>query len=231
MKMEDRGIRIANKILDGILTVFFCLVISVGFYIMIDAKQVYLQAEQYQLSHRKPELPAEEVLKEISGNAIGRITIDDTPVDYPVLQSDNNLEYLSKDPDGNYSMAGSIFLDFRNKPDFTDPYNIIYGHHMPDGLMFGALDAFADPSYFASHRRGTLFLKGRELAFYTSAFLIVRADIPEIFEPGYQRDFSQFLSEHALQFDPGSLTGHFLALTTCTEQGDSNREVLLISLK
>ena len=228
--MGEKGIRVISKVSDGILTVFLSLVVFVGIYIIIDAKYVYSQAQKYQLHNQKPEVITEETLKEISGNAIAWITIDDTPIDYPILQSGNNMEYLSKGPDGNYSMAGSIFLDCRNKPDFSDSYNLVYGHHMPDGLMFGALDAFADPSYFASHRSGTLYLKGESVGFKTSAYLVVRADLPEIFEIDGRKDLLQFLSDKAKQFDPDSLTGHLLALTTCTEQGDLNREVLLLSL-
>lgn len=39
------------------------------------------------------------------------LTIDDTKIDYPVMQGKDNTEYLNKDPYGDYALAGSIFLD------------------------------------------------------------------------------------------------------------------------
>ena len=64
----------------------------------------------------------EETLREISGYAVAWLTVDDTKIDYPLCQCDDNKFFLNHDPQGNYSLAGSIFLDFRNNPDFTDRY-------------------------------------------------------------------------------------------------------------
>ncbi|MCR5793722.1 MAG: class B sortase, partial [Solobacterium sp.] len=69
-----------------------------------------------------------------------RLVIDDTGIDFPVMQGSDNTEYLTKDPDGNYSVCGSVFLDCRNSADLSDPYNLVYGHHMRGQYMFGALD-------------------------------------------------------------------------------------------
>ena len=67
-----------------------------------------------------------------------------------------NYEYLNKDPYGEFSLSGSIFLDARNDPDFKDDYSLIYGHHMEKGAMFGALDDFQDRAYFDQRRSGTV---------------------------------------------------------------------------
>lgn len=220
-----------GRLFEAGLVLLFLMAAAVGIYIMIDANYVYSGAREYQeLRNYLPEEERrEEVLRTVSGNAVAWVSVDETPVDYPILQAEDNMEYLSKDPDGNYSMAGSIFLDFRNRADFSDPYNIVYGHHMPEKLMFGALDDFADPQYFESHRSGTLYLPEKQYSFQTAAFLVVDAGCEEIFETETGTDFSSFCEANALNWHPESMTEHLTALTTCAED-DRFREVLLLAL-
>ena len=92
---------------------------------------------------------------------VGWLTVDGTSIDYPVMQGGNNLTFLNRNPYGEFSLSGSIFLDSRNSPDFSDEYSIIYGHHMAYGKLFGALDAFLDETYTSSHRSRTLLI-GRD---------------------------------------------------------------------
>lgn len=228
----QKVLKVANRIFDFLLLLIFLSAAGVGVYIMIDSRSVYQGAKDYkELRNYLPEKEvSEEVLKEISGDAIAWITINESPIDYPILQSDNNMDYLSKDPEGNYSMAGSIFLDFRNRADFSDPYNIVYGHHMPNKLMFGALDDFSDPGYFEEHREGVLNLPDRNITFRTAAFLVVPAGSEEIFEPDSGIDLASFLAQRASIFYPEDLTARLAALTTCAED-DRFREVLILSLE
>jgi sortase B len=87
---------------------------------------------------------------------IGWIKIPDTVIDYPVMQASDNSYFLNTDPFGEYSLTGSIFLDSRCSPDFSDRFSVIYGHHMDYGKMFGSLDDFLNEPYMKSHRTGTL---------------------------------------------------------------------------
>lgn len=59
------------------------------------------------------------------------------PISYPVVQAKDNDFYLEKGFDKKYSKAGTLFLDYRSKADTMDGHNIIYGHNMGDGSMFG----------------------------------------------------------------------------------------------
>lgn len=67
------------------------------------------------------------------------IHIEAILVDHPVLQSPDNEYYLTRDLDLSYKAMGSIFFDFRNHTDFSDPNTIIYGHNFDNGLMFSNL--------------------------------------------------------------------------------------------
>ena len=68
------------------------------------------------------------------------LTVYDTDIDYPVVQGENDLYYASYDIYKRPSLTGAIYLAAGNSPYFTDSYNLIYGHHMDSGAMFGGLD-------------------------------------------------------------------------------------------
>lgn len=55
------------------------------------------------------------------------------------MQGEDNMEYLNKDPYGDYSLSGSIYMDSRNTSDMSDDYLLLYGHHMENDYMFGSI--------------------------------------------------------------------------------------------
>ncbi len=161
--MSRKMIVFADKVFDRIVILASLLFFLVCIYAMYDAAMVYYNANDSSVLKYKPDLNNPEILREISEDAIAWITVDNTKIDYPVMQGKNNKEYLNKNPFGRYSLSGSIFLDARNKSDFSDRYSLLYGHHMDYGAMFGALDEFKDKEYFDSHRTGQLITVGGTL--------------------------------------------------------------------
>lgn len=84
-----------------------------------------------------------KALKEINTDIKGWITFKNAPINYPVLESEEDgvgyQYYLHRDYDKSYSFAGSIFIDYRSK-DSVDSRNILtHGHSMNDGSMYKAL--------------------------------------------------------------------------------------------
>lgn len=84
-------------------------------------------------------------------DVIGWIYLENTPINYPVVQSGDNAYYLKHLFDGSYNSAGCIFLDSRNKSDFTDRNSIIYGHHMKNGTMFSDLTEYKSQAFYEEH--------------------------------------------------------------------------------
>lgn len=78
-------------------------------------------------------------LKKINSDVIGWIKIDNTTINYPIVQSIDNEYYLKKDIYKEYDQCGSIFMDYKNKINFTDKNTVIYGHHIKKGIMFADL--------------------------------------------------------------------------------------------
>lgn len=90
-----------------------------------------------------------EALYAQNSDLIGWIKMADS-VDYPVLYRDNSF-YMDHDFYGQYSQAGSIFLDARNTADMNDSAMLIYGHNMRSGEMFGDLDDYRETAYLCKY--------------------------------------------------------------------------------
>lgn len=92
-----------------------------------------------------------DALHAVNTDVIGWLYCEDTVIDYPVLQGENDDQYLRHLYDGSYNTNGSIFVEALNRRDFRDANTIIYGHHMRSGAMFGGLDKWEDQAYYEAH--------------------------------------------------------------------------------
>lgn len=119
-----------------------------------DLDPALLQAEKKYLRDLRLLAPIRidfDSLLEANEDVKGWIYCDDTNINYPVLHGETNNTYLRHTYDGNYNIAGSIFIETDNDPDFKDYNTIVYGHHMNDGSMFAGLDQWADQEYYEKH--------------------------------------------------------------------------------
>ncbi len=74
-----------------------------------------------------------------------------TPIDYPVVQCGNNSYYMDRMFNRKANKAGTLFVDYRNLPDFADPNTLIYGHHMRDSSMFHSLTDYESRGFYDAH--------------------------------------------------------------------------------
>ena len=98
-------------------------------------------------------LPREEFESLLNRNkdVIGRISIEGTKIDYPVLY-DGAHYYLNHDIDHNKVTAGSIYLDPSNNPERDDLHYLIHGHNMKNGTMFKDIVKYKNESFFYKNR-------------------------------------------------------------------------------
>ena len=78
-------------------------------------------------------------LKSINNEVIGWVSVSNTNVDYPFVQHSDNSYYLTHSFYKDKNNAGWVFMDYRNKTDFSDMNSILYAHGRVDGTMFGSL--------------------------------------------------------------------------------------------
>ena len=83
-----------------------------------------------------------------SPDTVAWITGEDTPIDYPVMHTDNNEYYLSYLYSGEENRYGALFADCRN--------TVIYGHNMKNDAMFGSLMGYKQ-AYYEEHPTMTLY--------------------------------------------------------------------------
>ena len=215
-----------NTIYDDLLILALVLILLVVIYSAYDTGYIFKQAADDSYTRFRPDRVNAAGIEEspITDAMVGWVTIDGTSIDYPIMQGDDNLEYLNKDPAGNYSLSGSIFLDSRNSPDFTDPYSVIYGHHMQYGRMFGALDSFLDEGYLTEHSTGRLMVgKNGETIYKLKVILAVHADAKEelVLDAADNEAVRRILLEKGYNED-----NRILGMVTCTDAASSERTVL-----
>lgn len=244
--------RFALRLLNGVYglavsAVILTVAVFAGYSIW-DNMQVYRKAEnvQNQIRQLRPEIDEEgrpnfDELSAVNEDVVAWITVGGTNIDYPVLQGEDNLKYMNKDVYGEFSLAGSIFLDYRNKPDFSDNYSLIYGHNMDKHLMFGDLALFKDKAFFAENKDAILLMiNGISQDLGVVSILQVSAGTDEIFNPFHWskdlKGLSDFLKENSiwyhsdmiekLELNPNKYG--IVALATCSDGNTNDRTVLIL---
>lgn len=228
-----KTIRIVDDITDKILRLFFVLLLLISLWFIYDSYYVFNHSTADSVIGFKPTRDNPGTLGELSDDVVAWITIDETTLDYPIMQGEDNSVYLNKDPYGEYSLAGSIFLDSRNDPMFRDEYSLVYGHHMAGGYMFGCLDKFAEETYFNEHRTGLLTLvDGTMYEVRSFAFFYCDASDDEIFNISFEMDNDariQWIKERSTFFEAPS-NSHIVLFSTCTSPLSTNRTILAVEI-
>lgn len=83
-------------------------------------------------------------------DTVGWINVSNTNINYPVVQTANNEDYLDKAFDGTKNQAGWLFADFRNDMKNFDKNTIIYGHSRLNQTMFGSLLNVLNKSWYTN---------------------------------------------------------------------------------
>lgn len=211
---EERAYAIVNHVVDFFITAVIVVAMIIGGY------SFYI----YQRQLHKADIGYTGYTMEQLG-AVGWITIDHTDIDYPIMQGKTNTEYLNRNPLGEMSLSGSIFLDSASKSDFSDPYSIIYGHHMTQGKMFGALDAYHDNGYLKKHATGLLKTrKGKTYSLKIVSCISISGKNQTVFD--VQQNISDKRKE-LIRLSP-ELAGNkkILALSTCQDTETDERTVV-----
>ena len=183
-----------------------------------------------------------EELKGINPDICAWIKIDNTRINFPVVQGTNNLEYLNKNAYGDEAIYGSIFIDSRNKNDFSDTYTLFYGHHMNDGNMLGDLDLFENEGFFDKNQTGELFTSDKKYSLKILAYIVVNQTDDFIFDPEQwneenEEELIDYVKENAdclddeVNWDSNNVKEKFLALSTCSSKAEDKRSVLILEVE
>lgn len=223
--------RKTERLVDKLVLLLSVFLTILGLYFLTDALYVFHNSAAVGMNKFRYEVESDPSLfKEISGNCIGWIWIEDTNIDYPLMQGETNSTYLNLNPYGEYSIGGSIFLDYRNDPLLGDSYSLVYGHHMNNGIMFGGLDKFYDEAYFKAHPTGKLYLaSGETYEMHFFSTMLTDANQEVIFNPQGSASVLWHAKENSsIYLEPEN--EHIIALSTCKDPGSTTRTVVLATL-
>ena len=87
-------------------------------------------------------------LKRENSDIVGWLNVNNTNVNYPFVQTNNNNYYLNHSIDKTYNEAGWLFLDYRNDSSLNNKNSIIYAHSRLDKSMFGSLSKVLKQSWY-----------------------------------------------------------------------------------
>ncbi len=235
--------RAGNRILNLMVAIFVVVALGYSSYALWDTYNVYRGAFlnsdllQYKPSGQVGEdNPTLEELMAINDDVLGWIVIDNTHIDYPVVRGKDDMEYVNKDVYGDFSLSGSIFLASQNERDFSDRYNLIYGHHMDNGAMFGDIMEFLDERYFKDHRTGTLYLPSTTYGIELWACISTDAYDDNVFAVSNKRTepeiakFIDYVKENALYIhDDMDVTSYdkMIAMSTCVDAATNGRAIMI----
>ncbi|MBC1481065.1 class B sortase [Listeria seeligeri] len=204
--------------------------------ILDDAKSVY--TKQVTAKSVNGEVREEvKSLQKLNKDMAGWITLEDTEIDYPILQSIDNSYYLHHNYKNEQARAGSIFKDYRNTNEFLDKNTIIYGHNMKDGSMFADLRKYLDKDFLAAHptfsyESALQNYKVEIFAVYetTTDFYYIETEFPE------KQDFANYLQkvklESIYQTDVQvTAKDRIITLSTCDTEKDYQKGRMVVQGK
>lgn len=181
-----------------------------------------------------------EALQAINPDIYAWIAIDDTFVDFPVVQrADDDLYYMDHNSDLKYSSAGALFTEHEyNTTDFTDPVTVIYGHDLRSGTMFGNLQKdFTNEKFLEKDPVIDIYLPDRHLQYqvfssvpYSPEHILYDRDFADknVYKDFF-RQISKIDDDLATNVDTYSpkYGDRVLVLSTCLKSDPSQRFIVM----
>lgn len=231
----------------GAIFIFSIIQIGRTLYDYHHAGQIYSGLQAQYVQRAAPEADIGEQVETVSApiqvdfralmqendDIVGWLYCADTPINYPVVQSADNNDYLRRDLQGNYLASGTLFVDFRCQAiDVTQNY-IIHGHNMKDTTMFGTLINYGEQAYYDQHP--VLYFLTPEKDYFIELFAgYVIESVSEVYTPEFDdaQTFGAFLQQVRAKSSFTSdvtvtETDHIVTLSTCSYAFNNARYVVL----
>ena len=185
-------------------------------------------------------LPEYELIHQKNQKLIGWVKIDNTIIDYPVMQTVNNEYYLDHNFNQEEDRNGCIFMDYQCDVIKGCDNIILYGHHMKSGKMFGTLNKYSKQSYYEEHptiQFDTIYEKGTYQVMYVFRSKVyseeeVTFKYYQFINAASEMEFDSAMNEMAALslYDTGVTAAYgdkLLTLSTCDHQEKKGRFVVV----
>ena len=228
---DDSNIQDGNKILDAI-------VIDNNDNKNIEVVPDSNSESKEEETIKKPELMLKiDALKQENSEVVGWIKIEDTKINYPVMQGVDNEFYLSHNYKKEKNIEGSIFVD--KSYDFSKPSTnlLIYGHRYPGGTVFEDLKKYTDESFYKNHQTIKFTTSNEESEYEIIAVFLSRVyykNETDVFRYYYfidaanEEEFNYYInnSKESSLYDTGKTAVYgdaLMTLSTCAHYTENGR--------
>lgn len=176
-----------------------------------------------------------EILNKKNSDTVGWLTVNNTKIDYPVVQGKDNDYYLKHDFYKNSTSVGWVFMDYRNNSKVLDDNTIIYGHKMKSGIMFGTLQNALQKSWYTN--------KENQIITFDLPDNEMKWQIISVYRTNYTTDYlaTEFLNEDEFNEWINKILGRsvynfktevkygdkILSLSTCYGVSSSNQRMVV----
>ncbi len=183
------------------IIVLICSTVYIGYYIynQYAAEKEYENLTTVSVATTTENLAENPIdfnsLKQQNDDIYAWIKVDDTEVDYPIVQSKDDDEFYLKHSalDKKWLDSGAIYTQSCNKTDFSDPVTLIYGHNGYKQTMFTTLHKFEKEDFFNSNEYFYIYTPNRKLTYQiVSAFKYDDRHIMNSFDFNNEENLKEF---------------------------------------
>lgn len=212
-----------------------------GSTVLAESSQAKNEFSLHKQAVKMPDVLDEyKTLYEKNKKLIGWLKIDDTIIDYPVMQTSDNEYYLEHNFNQEYDKNGSLFLDCDCRVYPRSTNLIIYGHHMKSGQMFGQLQKYAKEAYGEKHsiiQFDSIYEKATYQVMYVFRSQVYNDDdfvfkYYQFIDANSEEEFNSYMNEMAEMslYDTGVTASYgdsLLTLSTCDHSQTDGRFVVV----
>ncbi|RDY27460.1 SrtB family sortase [Romboutsia weinsteinii] len=210
--------------------VLIAIIIYCGYNIYLKLTD-YKEADKTYTKIQEIKNTGKEDLSTLNPDFRAWIKVDNTNIDYPVVQGKDNNYYLNKDFYSNKLGSGSIFMDYRN--DYKNDRNlIIYGHNMKNKTMFAQLEKFKDENFWKENNKIRLVENDKEYIYEVFSAYFVNPDFDYLrnefnSDEEYKNYLQAIKSKSLFSSDlPVSTDDKIITLSTCSYEFNDARTVI-----
>lgn len=168
------------------------------------------------------------VLYQMNSDTVGWLSVPNTNIQYPVVQSNDNEYYLNHSFLKQDNIYGWIFMDYRNQTDTLNKNTILYGHDNAKGLMFGQLKKVLNQEWNQKEENQVIEFNIKETKHRWRIFSVYRiAETSDYLKTTFTSDqkYQEFInmiknrSEVSFSVTP-MVSDYLLTLSTCYNNKD-----------
>lgn len=202
-----------------------------------DSTDIISNLDKENILNNTPNLPIINkdiaALLTVNPETVGWLKLNNTNIDYPVVQAANNKYYLKHNFEFNKDNSGWVFMDFRNSFKDLDNNTIFYAHNRYySGVMFGTLQNTLRSSWYTNKENQIISFRTLYKNYKFKVFSIYKIQTTsdylsiKFLNNIVKLDFLKMLRDRSIydfKYTP-QLEDKIITLSTCA---DKNRRIVL----